>query len=231
MNEDDFTFEEDRHKYFDGAGLERPSVTGTLKTCEIFDYSMVDPVLLERKRLIGQNVHAWTAEYDRCAGRIELIDPHMLTDEEKAYGYGWPKFIEALRPQFIEIEKGKMGLLGGIRVGGTPDRIALINRRLWVVDIKCSSMMHAGWGLQLADYEMLHTGRDAVGIMGRMVVRLPGNGKWSMRSFPDPVDGTVALAAARWAVNPGDELARSTVVNWRKNMRVYRDPDCAPLQN
>lgn len=226
---DDCTFDEDVHEYRNPRGLVCPSVTGTLKHCEIFDYSMVDPDLLERKRILGQNVHHWTADVDRYG--LANVDPCAIIPLEREYADGWLAFCASVRPRWIEIERPMLRRLGGsvvdpdsgVEIGGTPDRIALIGRRLWVLDIKCSAMMHPGWGLQLADYEMLHTGLPFVGHMGRMIVRLIGGGKFRTASFMDPTDGVVGLAAARWMTNPADAQSEITVRNWRQNMRIYRD--------
>lgn len=218
---DDFVFEADTHTYSDHNGIVRVGVTEGLKRCQIFDYSMVDPALLEFKRNLGQNVHGWTAEVDRHG--LGSVDPTSLTPLEHGFGLGWLNFCASARPKFLEIEKPLLRTVGDVVIAGTMDRIALIGRRLWVLDIKCSSMMHPGWGLQLADYEMLYTGRPHVGHMGRMIVRLLGDGRFRTASFMDPIDGVVALAAGRWVANPADEASYITVSNWRKNMRIYRD--------
>lgn len=116
-----------------------------------------------------------------------------------------------------------MRTIAGVRKAGTMDRIALIGRRMWVVDIKCSAGKHPGWGLQLADYEMLWTGNHRIGALGRMIVCLLGDGKYRTITYSDPVDAVVSLAAGRWVQNPADEASWITVDNWKKNKGIWRD--------
>ncbi len=208
---DDFTFDEDLHEYRNAGGILRPSVTQVLKICGAVDYSMVPPDLLERKRVIGTNVHAWTATYDRGVGpdgvRTDPIDDISLTDEEWGYAQGWIKFCDDVRPQWLHIERKVLKPIAGIEVGGTPDRICLINRRVYVLDIKCSACLAPAWALQTAMYEMHETGHAKCGILGRMVVRLTADGKYRPPTFyentSDAAGAIHMLGAATWLLNAG----------------------------
>jgi hypothetical protein len=218
----DFEYEDEGHVYTAGDGVVVPSVTEGLKRCGIFDYSMVDPALLEFKRQLGSNVHAWTADVDRYG--LQHVDPLSVTPLERGFGQGWLNWTRDVRPKFLAIEEPMMRVLCGCRIAGTPDRIAQIGNRLWVVDIKCSAMTHPGWGLQLADYEAMWTQRTTIGAMGRMIVRLTGDGRYSCKTFSDPLDGVVAMAGLRWVTNPADTASQITVENWKRNMRITREP-------
>lgn len=216
---DDLSFEEDTHTYLNPAGLRVPSVTQTLALTGVFDYSMVPPELLERKRIIGNNVHAASAEYDK-AGCDTVRMFARLTDDERPYAEGWVHFVRDVRPRWIAIEDRMLRRIGRHELAGTPDRIAIVGRRAWVIDIKCSACKMAGWGLQTADYEMLHTRRASIGAMGRMIVRLSPRGTYNTLTFSDPSDAAAALAALACAHDPQDQTARDTIEAWKANNRI-----------
>lgn len=219
---DEISFEEDSHTYRNPAGVVVPSVTQTLALAGIFDYSMVPPELLERKRIIGTNVHGWSAWSDTLA---PLQSQPRLTDEEFGYAEGWVKFVSDVRPRFINIEGRMMGYLSGLELAGTPDRIAIIRNRLWVLDIKCSSCNNPGWALQTADYEMLHCKRSFIGFMGRMIVRLSSKGTYNTLTYSDPTDAAASIAALAIAHDPFNQSARDTIEAWKSNHRIKeREP-------
>lgn len=208
---DDFTFDEDLHEYRNAQNVLRPSVTQVLKICGAIDFSHVPLDLLERKRVIGTNVHKWSADYDRPllngGIRTDPIDDISLSDEEWGYAQGWMKFCDEVRPKWLHIEQKMLRTVGGIEVGGTPDRICLIGRRLYVVDIKCSACLAPAWRLQTAMYEMMHTGHAKVGVLGRMIVRLTADGKYRPPTIHDDTSDAAGalhmLGAATWLLNAG----------------------------
>ncbi len=211
MSLDDFSFEADGHIYRNAEGIVRPSVTQCLSLGGVFDYSMVPPDVLERKRIIGTNVHAWTAEYDREGD----ADPTALTVEEFGYARAWMAFVAVTRPQWMSIEGAMLRTIHGMEIAGTPDRIAIINRRAWVIEIKCTAAFHPGWRLQLAGYEMLHTRQASIGSMGRLAVRLKPDGTYvpNPKPFDDPSDAAAFLAfaqAATWMQNQNNQQPQET---------------------
>lgn len=206
---DEFSYEDADHTYTDNEGIVRPSVTQCLALGGVFDYSMVPVEVLERKKTIGNNVHAWTADHDSGLHP----DPMQLTEEEWGYAQGWLKFLADATPQWVEIEKPLMGSVHGTIVAGRPDRIALINRKLWVIDLKCCAVHHPGWRLQTAGYEMLYTKRPTLGAMGRMAVRLTPDGRYipNQKPYDDPRDAIVFVAFAQSAT-------------WLKNNHLAQKP-------
>ena len=193
----DFSFEQDTHQYRTAAGIVRPSVTESLRMGGVFDYSFVPPEVLAAKAQLGTNVHAWTAEYDSAGD----ADPTALTELEYGYAQAWLAFVRSARPKWLAIEKPMLRPVRGIYVGGTPDRIATIGNRAWVIEIKCTAASHPGWALQTALYEMLWTERADVGILGRMAVRLAPNGKFYPTPYDNPSDAAASIAfiqAATW---------------------------------
>lgn len=205
----EFSYEDAEHIYTDNEGIVRPSVTQCLALGGVFDYSMVPIELLERKKIIGNNVHDWTADYDTGLDP----DPTQLTEEEAAYAQGWIDFVRDTRPEWVAIEQPMMGSIHGTIVAGRPDRIAIINRKLWVIDLKCCAAHHPGWKLQTAGYEMLYTKRPTVGAMGRMSVRLTPDGRYvpNQKPYDDPHDAVAFAAFAQSAT-------------WMKNNHLARPP-------
>ena len=192
-DQDEVSFDEDDHVYRI-RGEKRPSVTETLKSGGLFDYSRVPPDLLEFKRKLGKRVHAWTAEYDRERD-VDLCD---LTRDEQGYAEGWLA-CRAKHPEMelVEIETPMVRPILGVEVGGTPDRIVKIRRLLYILDLKCVASFHAPWKLQLADYGMMRTGRPTCNAIGRIIVRLRKDGHFHfdpIDSANDAVDSTIAIA-------------------------------------
>ena len=190
---DDCVFEEDAHTYH-SSGIERPSVTTTLKVAGIYDFSMVKPDVLERKRRIGKNVHKWTAVHDRTGA----IDETWLEDDELGYFAAWLLLRREMRHMvFTSIETPQVRPIAGMLVGGTPDREGFLEEHPFVLDIKCTSAPHPGWKLQTADYEMQRTGLDRCGHMIRLAAQLFPTGKYKLHTYDDPNDAIAAIAAVQ----------------------------------
>ena len=219
MQSEDFHYDDDTHIYWDGTGRKRPSMTGVLKEAGIVDYSMVDPALLEEKRLLGQEVHAWTAEHDRD-GHNDLT---TLSTKAVPYAKAWLKFKQDFHPTFVEIEQPRMAKIGGpsgILLGGTPDAIVMINRRLWILDKKCCTTTQPSWELQVAGYEMQYTKKSYIGILGRMSVRLAPNARYYPMMYEDERAAVVMTEAARLVENPSDLRAKKIVDAWKYNKGI-----------
>lgn len=192
----DFSFEEDTHTYRNAQGTVRPSVTGILKELGIFDYSHIEPAVLERKRRIGSNIHRWTAAYDRG----EAFDEDILPEDEKGYFAGWQRFRRESRFTLERVAEPILNTIMGVELGGRPDRTGTLGKKRYVVDLKTSAARHPAWALQLALYEMLLTGIPRCGHLGRMVVQLFPDGNYEIFSLETPSDAGAALSAVMLAV-------------------------------
>jgi hypothetical protein len=213
---EDFTYEDDTHEYRSGDGIVRPSVTGTLKTAGVVNYSMVNPEVLEYKRVLGSNVHLWTSFHDRHGDN----DPMSVTPREYGYCQAWLNFKRDFNPRFLAVETAMLRPIGGLLVGGTPDNVAIIRSRPWVIDKKCCATTMAAWELQVADYEMMLTQLPYLGVYGRMSVRLGPDGRYHPVVYTDPQAATVAKAALALAYNPKDQAARTIVDVWKYNKKI-----------
>ena len=208
LPDDTFSYDDDTHTYRNAQDLVRPSVTETLKAGGIFDYSRVDPRLMERKREIGKNVHRWTARHDE-SGRQEddLLD---LYPEERPYAESYLRLLDTYMPMisWVEIEKSMLSDVAGFEMGGTPDRFLRFGQRLMTWDLKCVAAFHPGWRLQLADYNMMRAKRSHCGQYGRAIVRLMKDGRTAKLDLIDPKYDAVDSATA---------AALVTSFVWRRN--------------
>lgn len=207
---EDFHYEDAGHIYTDNEGIVRPSITQCLSAVGIFDFSKADPARVEYKKILGSNVHNWTADLD--SGMHP--DPMELSEEEYCYAQGWMQWVKDVRPEWVEIEKARFRNIAGTVVVGRPDRIARINNRLWVIEQKCCAAHHPGWKLQTALQEMLFTGHPCVGLLGRMAVRLTPDGKYipNHKPYEDLNDGQVAISIVKTAT-------------WMKNNNLLSNPN------
>jgi hypothetical protein len=195
---EDFTFDEDTHTYAE-AGIKRLSVTQVLKVCGLIDYSRIPQSILEAARVRGQEVHEITAERDR-SGSMPW-DWASDTSMARLEAYEWFLRDRGGRIQWIDIEKSAISTVADMRVAGTPDRTAWIDGCKWLIDLKCSETVQASWDLQLALYELMHTGFTTLGFLRRAVLQLLPSGKYKLTERANPADGPAAigaLALATW---------------------------------
>lgn len=196
----DFTFEEDGHVYRNKYGIVRPSVTTCLKTCGIFDYSMVPTDILQNAQRRGTNVHKYTELHDKG---IEMDELEMLEDEVP-YFEAWKKFRKESQFVITGVEERKLTQIMGIEIGGTYDRKGFLGADQYIIDIKTSALKHPGWALQLALYEMMETGVPRCGHLGRMVVMLKKTGTYEALAYETPSDAAVAISTLQvttWLYN------------------------------
>ena len=207
---DDFSFDHDTHTYTNAAGEIRPSVTETLKHGGIFSYWRIPPDVIERKRIIGQNVHDWCARHD--LSNREYDDLLDLYEEERPYAESHLRWRDAMGAgmEILAVEQKMLRPILGLEMGGTLDLKVRIENRIWIIDRKCVDTFHVGWRIQTADYVMLDTGRTNCSAYRRGIVRLRRSGRpaWDPISPDhDQVDSVVAAAMLQTYV-------------WRRNHRL-----------
>jgi hypothetical protein len=160
------TFEPDTHTYRNADGKPVPSVTQLLH-----QYGLIPPLppeaqaAQERKRHLGNEVHAATACIDR--GERTVVDA-----ETRPYVDAYIAFRRVC--QFVpdKIEVPYVGKLCGIEVGMRPDRTGTLVKSPWataieprepavrgrepiIFDLKCIASEKPHWKLQLAGYALL----------------------------------------------------------------------------
>ena len=176
-----FEFDEASHTYtLDGVVI--PSVTQIIKPIGA-DFSMVPPMVLEAKRVLGVAVHAAT----------ELDDLGELDDAETdplvmGYVRAWRRFLAESR---FDVSMNEHRLFhASLRFAGTVDRFGTILDAPWLVDIKTAADPIPSYGVQLAGYEILL--RDFAYLetrpIRRATVHLNADGGYRMREYNNPND-------------------------------------------
>jgi len=195
------TFDAAEHRYF-WQGQEVPSVTRVLAPLIADFLALVPPDVLERKRAIGQAVHAAIA--------LDIADDLDETTVDPAcvgYVEAWRKFkAEASLKQddFGAVEKPLYH--DAWHYAGTPDMEVRLGK--WaVVDTKCSYGLHPAVGPQLAAYRELinRRGGDGRGICAlNYALHLKPDGTYRLEQFTDKTDLEVfrsCLAIHHWKAN------------------------------
>lgn len=204
-----FTFDPACHAYrLDGKVL--PSVTQVLSVLTSDYFARIPPEVLERKRQIGQAVHAAIAL--DLAGDLDesSIDPAW-----EGYFQGWRKF----RSTIAENDIGEGETPGYHRTylyAGTPDlELRIYNgafraKRWALVDFKCTWALHPAVGPQTAAYQEMRnaSGRfvrrqDVVAqflrpqypLVDRYALHLGPQGTYKLESLSDKNDFQVFLSA------------------------------------
>lgn len=133
------TFDEASHRYFLG-GQEVPSVTGVIRDNRLGgDFSAVAPAVLEHARQLGTAVHA-ALHYDDEG----MLDEATVDPVVAPYVEAWRRFRAERHVAIVEMERRYADAT--YRFAGTLDRIAVIDGRRVVCDIKTG-------GVEGADYQ------------------------------------------------------------------------------
>ena len=126
-------------------GVETTSVTTLLKDCGIIN----NKFYTEAGANNGKRRHLLTELYDQ-----NRLDWGTIGEADLPYLEGWIKFKEERKVEIMEIEVGAYHPL--LNYAGRVDRLALINREPYVIDIKTGVFSKAS-ELQMILYGMMFT--------------------------------------------------------------------------
>jgi hypothetical protein len=194
-----FRFEPNEHRYFLGED-ELPSVTTVLRP--LYDFSMIDPEVLERKRQIGEAVHK--AVELSLAGDLDesSIDPVWA-----GYFAGWKQFVADTGVTDADIGEAEQPMFHPVyRFAGTPDMTIHLNRKWGVLDLKTTATLEPPVALQTAAYRELlnvNTDRSQHKLETRYALQLRENGTYRLEEYKDKGDWSVFLSLL-------------TVANWKR---------------
>jgi len=191
-------FHQDTHQYLlDG----RPvlSVTQILKLAGLSsDFEHVSPLVLERKREIGEAVHMATQYLDEGTLSWSSVDP-----EVEPYVRAYERF---------RAETGIVPIYSELRVyhrvhryAGTLDRIGVVpgTTRAALIDLKTGDPVAAGARFQTAAYleavKAMSLPIDGRSLIERWSVELQPTGRYAITKHADPRDFDLFLAAAKIA--------------------------------
>lgn len=184
-------FDEASHTYLlDGVRV--PSVTQVLKP--LYDFSRIDPAMLQAKAALGTAVHR----------ACELLDNDDLDEESEdgqaallpiaGYLAGYKKFKAEKKPYVIFNERQLHHPVH--RYAGTIDRRYKIEGDVWDVDLKSTVAMSPIVGLQTAAYTEMFKANSIGGNTKarRGALQLFPEGKYKLWEFKDPSDFSVFLS-------------------------------------
>lgn len=191
--------EEDHSYHLDGVRV--PSVTQIIGS--LYDFSHVDPDLLERAADFGKSVHTACELDDNDDLDYPKLDPAL-----RPYVDAWRAFKQttqfkvSLNERIVHSKK--------FRYAGKLDRFVILCKgptcKQAIIDIKTCTDLHDAIGLQLAGYEIaareegLITGRSCA----RYAVQLRGDGTYRMREYKDASDANYFLSflnCHRWRLD------------------------------
>ena len=182
-------FDEASHTYLID-GVRVPSVTQVLKP--LYDFSRVDPVMLQAKAALGTSVHR----------ACELLDNDDLDEESEdgraalaplaGYLAGYKKFKSDKKPVVLENETRLFH--PAHRYAGTIDRRFELEGDVWDVDLKSTVAMSPIVGLQTAAYTEMFKANGKTDRARRGALQLFPDGKYKLWEFKDPADFSVFLS-------------------------------------
>lgn len=194
-----FVFRSEDHSYHvDGHRL--PSVSEIIKPLSNFDG--IDPVVLERKRELGTQVHFATSLDDEGE-----LDDDDTDDVVLGYVRGWRAFK---RDTGFTILMNEQKLYHPtLRYAGTLDRLGDTRggERL-VIDLKTSVCMTSSFGVQLAGYRLLIEANNPLLLrrIKRKGLQLRPDGTYRLIPYDNPSDVPCFRALL-------------SVWNWTENMQ------------
>lgn len=171
-----------------------PSVTQLITHFGLVDYSGVPEETMERKRILGTNVHYATGLIDEC----DLDEEHQAKHFPSTIPY-----LEAYRKYRVQQPfepSPKCGRLVSrkLRVHGEPDehgmRIENIGNRPCIVEYKCCYELYPSTSTQTAGYQILIEECLGIKIKGRYGLLLRPDGSYELERFTDAVDRQDFLA-------------------------------------
>lgn len=124
------------------------SVTQILTIAGLSDFSDVPEQRLKYARVRGEACHKATELKDKG-----ILDYSTLDERISPYLNAWEEFKTNYNVHIKNIELP----LGSIKYqfGGTIDRVAIVNGKLTIIDIKATATISPVVGIQLAGYQLL----------------------------------------------------------------------------
>jgi len=186
-----FRFDAENHEYFlDDRRLE--SVTEILERSGIADYRFSN----EEAMLRGTYVHTATEMIDRGTLDWETLDPIL-----RPYCEAYQRFIEDKRPEILTSEKPMWH--PAHFYAGTPDRVALMDGIVSLIDLK-TGIPNRATAIQIAAYRELIRMNDGIVCRKSFSLHLRDDGTYRLDALPGGVhEYNIFLAAL-------------TVVRWKK---------------
>lgn len=179
------SFDEATHTYRNSAGLVVPSVTTILKP--LYDFSRIDKEVLEAKAKLGTWVHKASELIDQFA-----LDWSSVPEACAPYLKGYEKWLDEMCPVITHSEMLVYSKQFGY--AGTFDRIAIVNSKRYLIDLKTTAVISKAVGVQLAAYDRALKEYRGIEVQGRAALQLKPDGTYRFYTFEKPNDFSVFMA-------------------------------------
>lgn len=177
-------FDEESHTYyFDNKII--PGVTSVIKP--LMDLDHIDQEVLERKSKIGTAAHKATELFDE-----DNLDESNLHPIIVPYLDAWKKFRNETKIEIVSSEAKVFNQKYGY--AGMYDRIAVLYDNPCIIDIKCTAVLGAHVGNQLAAYKEAHNAENEFQVKNRFAVQLRPDGTYRLEEYKDRTDFPVFLS-------------------------------------
>jgi hypothetical protein len=181
-----FKFDRDSHKYtMDGVIV--PSVTEVISDVGLYDLSMVPKSILDNACSKGTFVHKLTELYDMGTLNIAKVKDNYL-----GYLKAWETFKNEKNVRVCDVEL--MVFSNKFKYAGTMDRVAVIDDRICILDIKTGapSKAHA---VQTSAYALAYKEMHGEKVKDRFCVYLSEKGEYKLTHQKDMFDESIFLSA------------------------------------
>lgn len=179
------SFDEATHTYRDSAGLVIPSVTTILKP--LYDFSRIDKEVLEAKAKLGTWVHKASELIDTFS-----LDWSSVPEACMKYLQAYEKWLDEMCPIITHSET--LVFSAQYRYAGTFDRVAIVNGKRYLIDIKTTAVISKAVGVQLAAYQKALLEYKGIEVQGRAALQLKPDGTYRFVPFDKPSDFAVFVA-------------------------------------
>jgi hypothetical protein len=177
----DLIFKEIDHTYvLHSKNIILPSVTQIMAPLSSYIYKDIPTNIVSRKANVGSDVHHATELYD-------LYKVEDIKEEEKGYLEAYKKFVADYKPQMIFIELQHYHTK--YYYAGTIDRLALIDNKCVLFDIKTTEPIHPELvAVQTSAYERIFKNEN-IEVDERATLLLRPDGSYEfIRDLPDRWD-------------------------------------------
>ena len=164
--QDNFRFDAEHHQYWLN-GVQIPGYSEIAEAEGLTDYSCVRPDVLFAAKKFGTAGHTMTALWDKGILNVSILDPNLAP-----YLTGYQKFLRRHKvevdPEWIESPTySKIW-----KYGVTPDRLAVVDGKLTVYEIKFTAQIPSSTAIQTAAQKIAIEERTGLRIKRRLGIQV-----------------------------------------------------------
>lgn len=143
-----FSFDSEKHLYYLDE-IRIPGVSEIIESVGLNDYSKISPAILEAAIKFGNAGHLMCKLWDLEILNVSILDPNLAP-----YLEGYKKFLDKYKPHIISEWIEKPAYSTKWRFGFTLDRVAIINNKSTIYDLKFVTTIQEATSVQLGGYKI-----------------------------------------------------------------------------